>query len=123
MVHGNYYGTPRRFIEDSVKDGRWVLLDIDVQGAAAVRRKIPDSVTIFLLPPSWAELKHRLAVRREDARSAALRLANARAELQAAKDYDYVVVNDDLDAAVAQIESIITAESLKTSRREPSGLS
>ncbi|MBI5239704.1 MAG: guanylate kinase [Elusimicrobia bacterium] len=123
MVHGNYYGTPRRFIEESVQSGRWVLLDIDVKGAASVRRKIPDAVTVFLLPPSWEELKHRLAVRREDARSAAVRLANARAELLAAKDYDYVVVNDDLDAAVAQIESIVTAESLKTSRRELSGLS
>jgi guanylate kinase len=122
MVHGNYYGTPRRAIEESIKDGRWVLLDIDVQGAAKVRRKIPDAVMVFLLPPSWDDLRQRLAGRREDARSAAVRLANARAELAAAGSYDYIVVNDDLDAAVGQVESIITAESLRASRRESSGL-
>ena len=122
MVHGNYYGTPRRFIDDSIQSGHWILLDIDVQGAAKIRRKIPDAVTVFLLPPSWRELKHRLAVRREDARSAALRLANARAELEAAGGYDYIVVNDDLGAAVGQIESIITAEGLRACRRESSVL-
>lgn len=122
MVHSQYYGTPRTFIESSIQEGRWVLLAIDVQGAAAIRRKMPDSVLVFLLPPSWEALKERLAGRREDSQSAAIRLANARAELEAAKRYDYVVVNDDLDAAVAQIECIITAESLKTSRREFFGL-
>jgi guanylate kinase len=118
MVHGNYYGTPRRFIESSIQVGRWVLLAIDVQGAASIRRKLPESVLVFLLPPSWETLKERLAGRREDLRSAETRLANAGAELEAAKRYDYIVVNDDLDAAVSQIECIITAESLKTSRRE-----
>ena len=118
MVHGRYYGTPRHFIESSIKEGRWVLLAIDVQGAAAIRRKLPESVLVFLLPPSWEELQQRLAGRHEDSQSAATRLGNARAELEAAKRYDYVVVNDELEAAVSQIECIITAESLKTSRRE-----
>jgi guanylate kinase len=123
MVHGQYYGTPRHFVESSIKEGRWVLLAIDVQGAAAIRRKLPDSVLIFLLPPSWEALKQRLAARREDSQSAATRLAGARAELEAVKRYDYIVVNDDLEAAVGQVESIITAESLKSSRREFTGLS
>jgi guanylate kinase len=122
MVHGNYYGTPRRAIEEAVGSGRWILLDIDVQGAAKVRRKMPDAVTVFLLPPSWDELRRRLAVRREDARSAAVRLANARAELAAAGSYDYIVVNDDLGAAVGRIESIITAEGLRASRCDSAGL-
>jgi len=123
MVHGHYYGTPRHYIESSIKEGRWVLLAIDVQGAAAIRRKLPDSVLVFLLPPSWEALKERLAGRREDSQSAAARLAGARAELEAVKRYDYIVVNDDLEAAVGQVDSIITAESLKSSRREFSGLS
>jgi guanylate kinase len=93
-----------------------------VQGASAIRRKLPDSVLVFLLPPSWAALKERLAGRHEDAQSAATRLANARAELDAAKRYDYIVVNDELEAAVVQIESIITAESLKSTRCDFSGL-
>jgi guanylate kinase len=122
MVHGHYYGTPRNFIESSIQEGRWVLLAIDVQGAAAIRRKLPDSVLVFLLPPSWEALKERLAGRHEESQSAATRLANARTELDAAKRYDYLVVNDDLETAVGQIESIITAESLKSSRREFSGL-
>jgi guanylate kinase len=117
MVHGSYYGTPRPFIENSIREGAWVLLAIDVQGAAAIRRKLPDSVLIFLLPPSWNELRARLAGRRDKPDSVAVRLANARGELAAAKDYDYLVVNDDLEAALDQIEGIITAESLKTSPR------
>ena len=122
MVHDHYYGTPRHFIESSIQEGRWVLLAIDVQGAAAIRRKLPESVMVFLLPPSWEALKERLAGRHEDAQSAATRLANAHVELEAAKRYDYIVVNDDLEAAVGQIECIITAESIKTSRREFFGL-
>jgi guanylate kinase len=75
-----------------------------------------------LLPPSWETLKERLAGRHEDSQSAATRLANARAELEASKRYDYIVVNDDLEAAVSQVECIITAESLKSSRREFFGM-
>jgi guanylate kinase len=118
MVHGHYYGTPRRFIEESVKDGHLVLLAIDVQGAAAVRRKLPDSVLIFLLPPSWKALKERLAGRHDASDSVAVRLTNARAELQEAHRYDYLVVNDDLERAVDQIECVLTAELLRTSRQD-----
>ncbi|MFA6003132.1 MAG: guanylate kinase [Elusimicrobiota bacterium] len=120
MVHGQYYGTPRSAIEDAIKHGQWIMLAIDVQGAAAVRRKMPDCVLIFLVPPSWEELRSRLAGRRDDADSIATRLNNARGELAEAKRYDYIVVNDDLDRAVDQVESIIMSESLKTSRRDVS---
>ena len=118
LVHGNYYGTPRRFIESALAEGRWVLLPIDVQGAAAVRRRLPDAVLVFLLPPSWRVLKERLAGRREAPKTAAARLANARGELVSAKRFDYIVVNDDLKLAVEQIEAILTAEGLRTVRRD-----
>ncbi len=122
LVHGHYYGTLRRCIEQSIEEGRWVLLAIDVQGAAAIRRKIPESVLVFLVPPSWEALRHRLAMRREDADTAATRLANARAELDEAKRYDYIVVNDELERAVEQMECILTAEALKTSRQDLSSV-
>lgn len=116
MVHEEYYGTPRRYIEETVDAGRNVLLAIDVQGALAIRRKMPSAVLVFVMPPSIEELRSRLAARRDAHESVAKRLAAARAEIAAAKDYDYVVVNDDLDAAVVQIDSILTAETLRTSR-------
>ncbi|MFA6318371.1 MAG: guanylate kinase [Elusimicrobiota bacterium] len=117
MVHDHYYGVPRGFLEDCLAKGLDVLLAIDVQGARTVKRKVPDCVLIFLLPPSIGTLKERLQSRHEASASLAKRLANSRGELGAAKSYDYLVVNDDLDKAVAQISSIITAESLRLSRR------
>lgn len=124
MVHDHYYGTPRHFIERSIHEGAWVLLAIDVQGAAAIRRKLPDSVLVFLMPPSWEALRSRLAGRHDDsAESMATRLTNARAELETAKRYDYIVVNDELPRAVEQVECIITAERLKTARQDIAGLS
>lgn len=122
MVHDEYYGTPRRFIEDSLQRGLDVIMAIDVQGARSVKRKHPAAVRIFVLPPSFETLKARLAQRREAHESAAKRLANSRGELAAAKDYDFVVVNDDLEKAVSQISSILTAESLRTARLDPSHL-
>lgn len=116
LVHEEYYGTPRRFIEETVDAGRNVLLAIDVQGALAIRRKVPSAVLVFVMPPSIDELRARLAARRDAHESVAKRLAAARAEIAAAKSYDYVVVNDDLDDAVSQIDSILTAETLRTSR-------
>ncbi|MBI5622837.1 MAG: guanylate kinase [Elusimicrobia bacterium] len=117
MVHDHYYGVPRGPLEERLDRGLDVLLAIDVQGAQTIKRKYPESVLIFVLPPSLSTLKERLQSRREAAASLAKRLANSRGELGAAKNYDYLVVNDDLDKAVAQISSIITAESLRLSRR------
>ena len=122
LVHDEYYGTPRSFVEDQLKHGLNVIMAIDVQGAMAVRRKHPAAILVFVLPPSMDALKSRLAGRREEPASASKRLANSRGELAAAKDYDYVVVNDDLEKAVDQISSILTAESLRTARLDPSHL-
>lgn len=120
MVHDEYYGTPRHFIEEQTKKGLNVIMAIDVQGAMSIRRKHPSAILVFVLPPSMDELKARLAGRRDASEVVAKRLANSRGELAAAKDYDYVVVNDDLATAVEQISCILTAETLKASRLDPS---
>ncbi len=115
MVHDEYYGTPRHFLEEQIKRGVNVIMAIDVQGAVSIRRKRPTAVLVFVLPPSMDALKARLAIRRDASETVAKRLANSRGELAAAKDYDYIVVNDDLDKAVEQISCILTAETLRTS--------
>lgn len=122
MVHDEYYGTPRKFVDDQIERGLNVIMAIDVQGAMSIRRKHPAAILVFVLPPSMDVLKARLAGRRDPSDSVAKRLANSRGELAAAKDYDYVVVNDALEKAVDQISCILTAETLKTSRLDPSHL-
>lgn len=118
MVHGAYYGTPRQYVERETAGGRSVLLAIDVQGSGAVREKRPGSVHVFLMPPSWSALGTRLRRRGKDSKdSVQRRLAAARKELRYLKEYDYVVVNDDLEKAVEEIDSILTAERLKVSRQ------
>jgi guanylate kinase len=118
-VHGNYYATPRAPAEKALSEGRDMLFDIDWQGAVQLREKMrADIVSIFILPPTMRELKARLRRRAEDAEEViAARLANARAEIERWRDYDYVVVNDDLDAAFAQVRAIVTAERLRRDRR------
>lgn len=118
VVHENYYGTPRSYIEAALKAGTSVLLAIDIQGAAAIRRKMPESILIFLTPPTMESLRERLTARKDASESVAKRLASSRAEMAAAKNYDYLVVNDDLETAVSEISSILTAESLKVSRQD-----
>ena len=118
LVHDEYYGTPRQFIENTIKKGLSVLLAIDVQGAAAIRRKIPDSILIFVAPPSLESLRERLVFRHEDLKTIEKRLANSKEELAAAKNYDYLVINDNLKKAVFQVECILTAESLRLERQE-----
>ncbi|MGN6096429.1 MAG: guanylate kinase [Bosea sp. (in: a-proteobacteria)] len=117
-VHGNGYGTPRKEVEASLAAGRDVLFDIDWQGTQQIVKKArADVVTIFILPPSMAELRSRLVRRAEDAPDViAKRLANARDEIARWSQYDYVIVNDDLDAAYDAIKAILTAERLKRSR-------
>lgn len=118
-VHGNFYGTPREAAENALADGRDMLFDIDWQGAQQMKEKMrADIVSIFILPPSMAELKARLKRRAEDSEEVIeRRLANARSEIEHWREYDYVVVNDDLDRAFAAVRAIVAAERLRRDRR------
>ncbi len=109
FVHGNYYGTPKEPLEKAVQEGRDILLDIDIQGGLQLKQKYPENtITIFLLPPSEAELEKRLHARGTDSPEArARRLENAKKELQAQNQYSHQVINDDLDHACQTILSIL----------------
>jgi guanylate kinase len=117
-VHGNFYATPRAPAEQAISEGRDMLFDIDWQGAKQLREKIlADLVSVFILPPSMAELKARLQRRAEDSASTIeTRLTNARNEIEHWREYDYVVINRDLDQAFAQVRAIVTAERLRRDR-------
>ena len=118
-VHGNFYGTPRAQAEQAMQSGRDMLFDIDYQGAMQLQEQAKsDIVSIFILPPTMAELKARLLRRAEDSGDTiAVRLKNARIEIERWRDYDYVVINDDLDRAFSAVRSIINAERLRRDRR------
>ncbi|KAA9300790.1 MULTISPECIES: guanylate kinase [Aerococcus] len=114
---GNYYGTPLAYIEDMTMQGKDVFLEIEVQGALQVKRRMPDGVFIFLAPPNLGELETRIVNRGTDAPDViAKRMEQARAELQLMTQYDYVVENDDVSKAVENIQTIIQAEHLKVDR-------
>lgn len=116
-VHGHLYGTPARNLSESVERRQYLILDIDIQGARQIRRAVPEAVSIFVLPPSGVELGQRLAGRgSEDGAVRRRRLGNARAEIQAAGEFDYVIVNESLDTSVAAVEAILLAEGCRTSR-------
>lgn len=116
-VHGALYGTPRRPLEQSLRRGGDILLDIDVQGARQIKRQYPEAVAVFLLPPSWQELEKRLALRGTDRReSIRRRLENARREIQAIIGYDYFVVNREIREALECLKSIVVAERQRISR-------
>jgi guanylate kinase len=118
-VHGNFYGTPRRPVERALAEGQDMLFDIDWQGAAQIAEKMrADVVTLFVLPPSMAELKARLERRAEDAHEViARRLANAREEIAHWQVYDYVLVNDDLQRTFGDLKTILAAERLRRERQ------
>ena len=120
-VHGNWYGQPRQVIRDNLRAGRDVLLKIDVQGAATIRRKVPQAIFIFLVPSSLDELAQRLATRQTETEEERLRrLADARKELEQQYRYDYVVVNSQghLQEAVDQLRAIMLAEHARTHPRQ-----
>ena len=119
-VHGNFYGTPREPVEHVLAQGRDMLFDIDYQGTQQVRAKAPnDVVTIFILPPSMRELRARLERRAEDTPSViAERLRNARNEIGRWTSYDYLIFNEDIQQALAEVKSILVAERLKRSRQQ-----
>ncbi len=116
-VYGNYYGTPRSFVEDTLALGQDVLLEIDIQGAMQVKRRYPAGVFIFLIPPSAAELRARILGRgTETEESFQRRFGAAWKELQMMREYDYVVVNDEVELACRRIEAIVAAEHGRVSR-------
>jgi guanylate kinase len=106
-VHGNFYGTPRRTLEEATARGEFVVLDIDVQGARQIRTAFPDALLVFVIPPSAEVLVSRLTKRGTEADEEVVRrLRNARKELARATDFDHVVVNDDLERAVEEVRSV-----------------
>jgi guanylate kinase len=119
-VHGNYYGTPRAPVEAILAQGRDCLFDIDYQGTRQVREKLSaDTVSVFILPPSMKELRARLERRAEDSRDVIeKRLENARREIARWKEYDYVIVNDDLQRSFDDLIAILRAERQRRPRRE-----
>jgi guanylate kinase len=111
QYNGNYYGTPKQFVEDKLNDGVDVVLEIEVQGAAKVRTACPEGLFIFVLPPSFETLRSRLTGRgTEDAATVQKRLDAALGELRQAASYDYVIVNDDLDRAVQDLATVVQAD-------------
>jgi len=116
LVHGNHYGTSQGWIEEQRKAGRDILLEIDWQGAAQVRRVIPDAVGIFIVPPSFETLVSRLNKRAQDPPDViALRLAAAREEIGHVAEFDYVIINDKFDVAVQDLAAIVRAQRLRAS--------
>ena len=117
VVHGHRYGTTRRAIEESARAGKDVIMDVDVQGGMSIKRLFPQSVLVFVLPPSQKVLEERLRGRATDAPEVIeTRLQNAIEELSWAPKYDYVVVNESLDEAVRQTRVIVEAERHRASR-------
>ncbi|MEK1895985.1 MAG: guanylate kinase [Rhizobium sp.] len=118
-VHGNFYGTPREPVEQAMADGRDMLFDIDWQGAQQLQDKMSaDVVSIFVLPPTMTELQSRLHRRAEDTEEViATRLANSRSEIGHWREYDYVIINDDLNSAFEAVQSIVRSERLRRDRR------
>jgi guanylate kinase len=113
-VHGYYYGTSKTWLESETARGHDVLLEIDVQGAEQVRKLIPSAVGIFILPPSWELLSHRLVGRGQDSSEViARRLAAARAEMSRVDEFDYVIINNDFAAAVEDFSAVVRASRLR----------
>ena len=119
-VHGHRYGTLKSQVEQLMEQGKNVVLDIDPQGAKEVMKKVPDCVSIFILPPSYDALRVRLHTRNtDDPKEIERRLGNAKGEIQQMHLYQYAVVNDDLELAFSQVSGIIAAEKQRTTRYFP----
>ena len=115
---GNFYGTPKRYVDEAMDRGGGVILDIEVQGAEQVYQKRPDTLRIFFAPPSWQELERRLTSRgTETPEKVRGRLARAREEFSYAEGYNYVVINNTVEEAVREIQAIICAEHCRPAQR------
>ena len=116
-VHGHLYGTSRQALQAALDDGRFLILDIDVQGAMRMRERVPDVVLVFVLPPSADALVERLTERGSEGEdTVARRIENARGELEQAAQFDYIVVNENLEQAIDEVRSIVSAESRRADR-------
>jgi len=117
-VFGNYYGTARRFLKEAELKGQDLLLDIDVQGAAQIKAKVPDAPSIFVLPPDRTTLEWRLRKRSEDVEGVIQRrLVTATREIENYNKYDYILINDDLKESIESLQAIVVAERLRQSER------
>ena len=119
VVHGHLYGTALSVVEQDLAEGRDIILEIDVQGAESVRKAMPSVVGVFIMPPSFDVLKMRLLARMtERPEELALRLSNSRAEVERYAEFDYLVLNDEIERAAAQLASIVYAERARRERQE-----
>ena len=110
----NYYGTPKAYVEEQLKEGKNVILEIEIQGALNIKSMFPDAVLLFIMPPSAKELERRLVGRgTEDEATIRARLSRASEEAQGVENYNYIVINDDVDACVGTIDSIVKSEKRK----------
>lgn len=115
----NYYGTPREPVERAVAEGKDIIIEVDVNGAAQIRKKLPEAVSIFIMPPSFHELKRRLRGRgTESEELIEKRLNSALGEIKRAAEYDYIIVNENITAAADDILSVILSSSFKTDRQK-----
>ena len=123
-VHGHFYGSSQQVVDDAFLDGGVAVFDIDVQGGAAIKAKYPEAVLVFILPPSMEELERRLRDRKTDTdETIRKRLLAARAEMQrGVASYDYLVINDDIESAWRQLESIVIAERCRRGRVDLSAI-
>jgi guanylate kinase len=118
-VFGNYYGTARRFLDNAKNEGKDLLLDIDVQGAEQIKRKLPDAISIFIMPPNRSELEQRLRKRSLDTEEVIQRrLITASHEIENYQKYDYILVNDRLEVSVDALKAVLLSERLRRSGRE-----
>jgi guanylate kinase len=119
VVHGHLYGTARSVVEQELNEGHDIVLEIDVQGAEAVRAAFDSVVSVFILPPSFEVLRARLSARMTERQDELeLRLANARGEVEQYRHFDYVVLNDEVERAAAQLSGIVLAERARRERQE-----
>ena len=119
VVHGHLYGTALSVVEQDLAEGRDIILEIDVQGAESVRKAMPSVVGVFIMPPSFDVLKMRLLARMtERPEELALRLSNSRAEVERYAEFDYLVLNDEIERAAAQLAAVVYAERARRERQE-----
>jgi len=118
-IYNNYYATPKDFVNKQINNGKDVILEIDIQGAAQVKKNCPSGVFIFILPPNIEELRKRIIKRGSETQSSIdLRMKSAKEEIEESSSYDYVILNDDLEKAALKLKSIILAERCKVSRNQ-----